>query len=61
MFVGLFVGFTASLNAPLCYLRRQGYRLQRANIGNWGRGSWNPFPQHQPEGGGDGMNGIGGI
>ena len=29
--------------------------------GTGGRGSWNPFPQHQAEGGGDGMNGIGGI
>ena len=33
MLVGVFVGFTASLNSPLLYLRHQGYRLQHANPG----------------------------
>jgi hypothetical protein len=32
MFIGVFFGFTISLNAPLCYLRRCGYRLRRADV-----------------------------
>ncbi len=32
MFIGIFFGFTISLNAPLCYLRRCGYRLRRADV-----------------------------
>ncbi len=31
MLIGIFVGFTVSLNAPLCYLRQCGYRLRRAD------------------------------
>lgn len=32
MLIGIFFGFTVSLTAPLCYLRRCGYRLRRADI-----------------------------